>query len=482
STAVITGIELSMSGSMVGSQAFCKVMGNWVEASDAYVVPAGHVSAWTAAATPAQFVGIYLAGFISDRYGRKYVVQGSMVIIFVGAIIETFSRNWIDWLVSKAVMGLAIGTIQSSTSTYVAEISPRELRGGALIGFQVFTNIGNLLSAVILDLCTKAITDPADTKQYKIPLYIMIALPVILSIGIFTMLVESPSWLVVKDDLAGARKSIQWIYPYMTPEEVEVELAKIRYTVEKECEQAEASVSWLMCFRGTNFRRTIVALVPGVAWIMSGYIMLCADFFDLAGQENALQSTVIVQCTGLFFNLVAVALVENKRVGRFLIYMIGLFFQAGGMLMIGAVGARWGNPGGSTLAGNLLIAGLVISNMGSQLGPQAVSYLYTSESGSTLLRAKTTSVSQSIIAVLGQTSGVYLPFMLSSWGPKTGFFFGGFGFFFWIISFFVVPDYTGRSHAQIDELFTRKISARKFASTECTGNYGRDVLHETEMH
>jgi HJR/Mrr/RecB family endonuclease len=46
------------------------------------------------------------------------------------------------------------------------------------------------------------------------------------------------------------------------------------------------------------------------------------------------------------------------------------------------------------------------------------------------------------------------------------------------LSYLVVPDYTGRSHAQIDELYVRKIPARRFASTECTGDYGRDVVAE----
>ena len=159
--------------------------------------------------------------------------------------------------------------------------------------------------------------------------------------------------------------------------------------------------------------------------------------------------------------------------------MIGLFFQTGGMIMIGSVGAHWVNPGSSPLAGNLLIAAVVIGNMGCQLGPQAVSYLYMSESGSSRLRAKTTSISASLPSVLGQVSGIYLPFMLAGRGTLiSGFTFGGCGVLFLILSLFVVPDYTGRSHAQIDELFVRGIPARKFASTECTGDYGRDILHD----
>lgn len=206
------------------------------------------------------------------------------------------------------------------------------------------------------------------------------------------------------------------------------------------------------------------------------------DFFALAGETNALQSVVIVQSTGIAFNIISTLLVNNNRVGRWSLYMVGLFLQTGGMMMIGAVGAHWTTVSSSAVAGNLLIGGVVLANMGCQLGPQAVSLLYSSETGSTVLRAKTASIGQSVAAVLGQTSGVYFPFMLSSWGNLTGFFFGGFGVILWILSYFLVPDYTGRSHAQIDELYSRKIPARKFASTQCTGDYGYDIFAEGRPH
>lgn len=146
--------------------------------------------------------------------------------------------------------------------------------------------------------------------------------------------------------------------------------------------------------------------------------------------------------------------------------------------MVGAVGRHWADPGASTTGSNLLIAGVVIGYMGMQLGPQAVSSLYASETGSAHLRAKTTSLGQSLGALLGQLSGVYFPFMLTAWNAQCAWFFGGMAFFFLILAYFLVPDYTGRSHAQIDELYVRKIPARKFASTECTGNYGRELFVE----
>lgn len=40
-----------------------------------------------------------------------------MFIVLIGAIVETTSKNWIEWLVSKAIMGMATGTVQACVST-----------------------------------------------------------------------------------------------------------------------------------------------------------------------------------------------------------------------------------------------------------------------------------------------------------------------------------------------------------------------------
>ena len=83
---------------------------------------------------------------------------------------------------------------------------------------------------------------------------------------------------------------------------------------------------------------------------------------------------------------------------------------------------------------------------------------------------------------------IYAPYLISTttyakWGEKVGYFFGSFGLVGLVITWFFIPNLTGRSYAQIDELFERQIPAREFKSTVCTGEYGRDLLEkEDERH
>lgn len=119
----------------------------------------------------------------------------------------------------------------------------------------------------------------------------------------------------------------------------------------------------------------------------------------------------------------------------------------------------------------------------STIGPGVAGWAYTGESGSSRLRAKTATLGTVGNAIVGLIMTSVLPYMLDSpsaggagWGARTGFMFFILGVACCVGVYFLVPEYAGRSYAQLDELFARKIPARKFKSTETTGEYGRDVI------
>jgi len=78
---------------------------------------------------------------------------------------------------------------------------------------------------------------------------------------------------------------------------------------------------------------------------------------------------------------------------------------------------------------------------------------------------------------VGIICSVLTPYMLNpsawNWGNYTGFFWGGICFLCIIYTYFRVPEPQGRSFAELDLLFERGVSARKFAHTTV------DVFDET---
>ncbi|KAJ9117070.1 hypothetical protein QFC24_006529 [Naganishia onofrii] len=306
--------------------------------------------------------------------------------------------------------------------------------------------IGGLFATVVPWATTKAYPGVDDHRSFRIPLYIAVALPVItLALELF-MLVESPQWLLMRGRTADARKSIRFMYPMVSEEEIDMTCAQLAYTLEKEAEEAELNKqsTYLDCFKGVDLRRSFCAIFPPITQNLTGQNLAgtyaltifnhryTVDFFTLAKQKDPLT-------VGLAANIMSFFLIESRRVGRFFLLFSGVIVMTGCM--------RWA---------------------------------YTAESGSSRLRAKTTTLGTVGNAIIGLIMTTVLPYLLSAdygakWGAKTGYLFAGLGAVCIILIWFFIPDFTGRSYAQIDELFSRKISARKFASTECTGDYGRNV-------
>jgi hypothetical protein len=102
-------------------------------------------------------------------------------------------------------------------------------------------------------------------------------------------------------------------------------------------------------------------------------------------------------------------------------------------------------------------------------------WAYAAESASARLRAKTATLGTGCNAIIGTITNIVIPFELDAIGSKTGYMFFGLGVISMVLIYLWIPDVTGRTYAQLDELFERRIPARKFKETECTGEYGADM-------
>lgn len=89
---------------------------------------------------------------------------------------------------------------------------------------------------------------------------------------------------------------------------------------------------------------------------------------------------------------------------------------------------------------------------------------------STRLRQKTVVLARNFYNVCGIILGVLIPYMLnpSEWnmGGLSGFVWGGTGTLCFIWAYFRLPEPKGRTYAELDVLFERGISARKFKETD----------------
>lgn len=119
--------------------------------------------------------------------------------------------------------------------------------------FQVWTSVGSLLGTVV-----DYFTAPIDGRNaYLIPLGLIYIIPVLMSIGLL-FIPESPRWLMQKNKIEQAHKSLRWHRPYPDAA-VDAEVREIQTSLELELAR-EQGVSVLDMFRNpVDRRRTILA-------------------------------------------------------------------------------------------------------------------------------------------------------------------------------------------------------------------------------
>ncbi|GAA5987219.1 hypothetical protein JCM10908_001864 [Rhodotorula pacifica] len=486
SSAIIVGIEFSLPGNLLAIPAFLRQFGSVSPATGKYAIAAEHLTIWAALFATFQVLGLMFGGQFADRFGRRPALYLVLFFTYIGVMLEIIATTWQMWLGSKIVIGFGTGIMQTCVVTYVSEVAPRELRGISLSLFNMAMNIGGLAATLIPWGTEKAYGgDPSDNRAFRVPLYVAIACPTITLLLQLIFLVESPWWLLMKGRQEQARKSLDYLYGKAPGYDSDKAIAELEYTLAKEAElkAAAAGSSYLDCLRGIDGRRTFCAIFPALTQNMSGQNLAgtyASLFFFGAGQKDPLVSSVITTAVGLACNFLSFFVLESKRVGRWFLLFSGLVVMTLCMLgiaLIDVIANKNGNYNGA--AGKMLTVFVALFIAGSTLGPGVAGWTYTGEAGSSRLRAKTATLGTAGNAVAGLVWTSVLPYLLdadeANLGPKTGFIFFGFGVACVVLVWFFIPDLTGRTFAQIDELFARRIPARKFSKTETTGEYGNSI-------
>ncbi|KAH6957824.1 general substrate transporter [Ilyonectria sp. MPI-CAGE-AT-0026] len=474
---IILGLEYVLLGALVGVQAFCNTMGSYDSETESYMVAATTLSLWAGLFGLMHLLGQLFAGWFADRFGRIKCIYLMVLNIYLGVMVEILSENKNDYTGAKIMMGTATGMMQVAVPTYIAEIAPREIRGISLGLFSFNLSLGAMIGNIVTYVANQTWgSDPFDNRAWRVPLYIGLATPTISLIGMALMIPESPYWLILQHRVKDTQASLKRLHPTKSDEEIKRLTNELQYTVLKEIEDKESSsdASYLECLRGPNLSRTFVALFPSLAQQLVGNQLVqsySAYFFTIAGLSNALLGSVVVSCVGLGAAIFAFFLIELRTVGRWHLVFWGVIGITLSMLGIGVVDtADHGNNTAS--AGAALVTFVALFNAAVTIGPGVAGWSYTAESASARLRAKTATLAVGCNAVIGTVTNIAIPVELEAIGAKTGYMFFGIGLVCIVLIYLWVPDVTGRSYGQLDELFERRIPARKFKGTQCTGNYG----------
>jgi len=360
--------------------------------------------------TPLFFMpGSLAGGAIADSFGRRPSLMVCCVMLILGPLGMAISTSLFDLLVTRAFVGFGIGMGFVVVSMYIAEVSPREMRGRLTAMEDIFLNVG-ILAGYLVSWYLLGIQN--DWRW-------MLALGSIL-----------PMLVLILIALPHFPESPRWLYMHGRTEEAEMVLMGLvsreeaEHAIKAMAKQAEGSdadfVTWQQVFSGwrdTKIRNMLLAgITVACSQMLCGYlpmIFYSSTVLKTAmSEQNAFIGTVIMGFMKLLVVLIMVTVLE--QLSRRLMLLSSA--------TVCGLACAWLAVAFTIEAGNVAqIFGFALFMAGFSLGLGPIAFVYVSEVFETKWRAKGMATAFFCSRILGATSALFFPLLVDSIGVSTSF-------------------------------------------------------------
>ncbi|TVY82806.1 Maltose permease MAL31 [Lachnellula suecica] len=466
STAIVMeGYDVVLIASFYALPIFNKKYGVML-ADGTYTVPASWKSGLSNGALVGEILGLFLNGIISEKYGYRKTMIGALAMMIGFIFIQFFSVNIEMLLVGEILCGIPWGVFQTLTTAYASEVCPVALRAYLCTYVNLCWVMGQLIASGVL----RGVLGVTNEWGYRIPFALQWMWPLPILIGC-CFAPESPWWLVRQNRTADAKKSLLRLTSRGDPDfNADETIAMMTHTNEIE-KQISAGTSYLDCFKGTDLRRTeIVSMI----WLIqnlcgSTFMGYSTYFYEQAGLPTVLAFDLSMAQYALGMIGTFGSWFLMSRAGRRTIYLNGSCILCVLLLIIGLTSiAPASNVPSRWAIGSMLLLFTLIYDL--TVGP--VCYALVAEVSSTRLKAKTIVLARNLYNIGGIVVNILTTYQLTptpsgwGWGAKSAFFWAGSCFLCVVWVYFRLPEPKGRTYGEMDVLFERRISARKFKETK----------------
>ncbi|ETS84701.1 hypothetical protein PFICI_02726 [Pestalotiopsis fici W106-1] len=455
---VMEGYDMAVIGQLFALKAFQEDFGEPIEGG--YQVTALWQILLGNAAYIGVIIGIFINGIISEKIGMKKTMIAAYIAIAAFTFVLVFANSKALLLVGQFLCGIPWGIFNATAPQYAAEVCPTVLRAYLTTFINLTWVVGQLISAGIF----RSVQGIEGRWAYGIPFAIQWVWPVPLVVGML-FCPESPWWLIRQGRIADAEHALKRLSA-RGESSVKKTLAMMLRTDQEESQVSKES--YWDCFKGTDLRRTEIALCAWPIQVFAGISMNSYNtyFFQQAGvsSETAFSISLGYYAIGFFGTVLSWFLITHFSRRR--IFIVGLTLMCLVMFSIAfAAIAPSSNQPSMWAQSILLVVWVFLYDV--SVGPLA--FCIVSEVGSTRLRAKTIAIGRCSFYFWFTIFGIVTPYMLNPGAGnlkgKTFFVYGGTCLISAIWAYFRLPEMKGRTYEELDILFGRNISARKFAET-----------------
>ncbi|CAN9117288.1 unnamed protein product [Alternaria alternata] len=407
--------------------------------------------------------GLVTGNILSAKIGRKKCFMVMCFWAILGAIIciTTTTNKW-QMVVGRIVSYVYIGMELALVPVTQSELVPAPVRGATVGTYQSALLIGQLIASLIC----RGTGNIDDDRSWRIPLGILFIIPTIMLCAVW-YIPESPRWLLQKDRPEEAIANLRLLRQgKFTEEEIQQEYREFQGTLNATAKKGR----FIELFQGTNLKRTLIVLGVNIFLQLTGQNFVSvygAIFIKSLGVINPFTMTSINTAVSIVF--VFICQLATDKTGRVPLMFVGAIIQCGGLMTMGGLGTV-ASPSYSIKA--TIVSMVTVFGVGFQLGWAPLSHVVAAEIPTQRLRDTTYALGSVFNIAIQFAVSFSIPYLLNepyaALGSKVGFIFGATAAGAVLFTWFCIPECSGKTLEEIDELFLEGVSVRKFRKTRAT--------------
>ncbi|KAG7722486.1 hypothetical protein KL949_000460 [Ogataea haglerorum] len=402
-------------------------------------------------------IGGLTLGRLGDIKGRKIGLMLTMVVYIVGIVIQIASvSSWVQFFIGRIISGLAVGSVSVLCPMFISETSPKEVRGALVSSYQLMITLG-----IFLGYCTTYGTyhNYDDSRQWRIPLGLCFAWALLMIFGM-TFMPESPRYLIEKDRLEDAKRSMAKVNKVDVDSEfVEHEAAIILNSIEIERQAGSASWGELVTGKPKIFYRLLVGVILQSLQQLSGdnyFFYYGTTVFKSVGLNDSFETSIVLGVVNFASTIGSLFVVD--RFGRRFTLIGGAIGMAVCLVIFAAIGTKslykgkFGvDPDESVGDAMIFLSCFYIFFFATTWGPCV--FVVVSETYPLRIRQKGMGIAQSANWIWGFLIAFFTPFISKAIHFAYGFVFFGCVVFSIFFVFAFVPETKGLTLEEVDQLY-----------------------------
>ncbi|HXK08114.1 MAG TPA: sugar porter family MFS transporter [Vicinamibacteria bacterium] len=300
-------------------------------------------------------VGAAVAGWLTDRLGRKRILLASALLFAASAVGAALPRHLAEFAAARLLGGLAIGVASVLAPLYIAEISPRRVRGRL-----VSLNQMAIVTGILLAYFAGWLLSFAGPSSWRW----MFASAAVPSCAFFFALLfvpESPRFLVEAGREAEALAVLERVGG---GEQARIDVAEIRDTIAAESGTLrELFAKRLRKPLGIAVFLAVFQQITGINTVIYYGSLIFKEQVGGQSDASAIGANVVIGAVNFLMTIVALGTID--RLGRRPLMMLASGGMATSLLALGLLFRIEPRP--AVLV--LLVILLYVASFGVGLGP-----------------------------------------------------------------------------------------------------------------